>query len=155
MNIKISKSEWQSIGAQMGWIKESFSSFDRGMSGPERDHAGETGREWDAVAEGEEAEAVMGKIIDHNARVRARLGGGGKPDPSDRDAAHKIVSEAETHGHEGLAVSSEGMIVKTTVVNDWLDRGTEVWLDPIKVDTKPHYEKGWKSTKTNHPGYPL
>lgn len=155
MRIKLSQSDWQRIGEQMGWLKEAFSSFDRGMSGPEREHADETGREWDSTAEGEEAEAVMGKIIDHNARVRARLGGGGKADPSDRYAAHRIISEAEAHGHEGLAVNSDGMIVKTTVVNDWLGRGTDTWLDPINVDTKPHYEKGWKSTQTNHPGHPL
>jgi hypothetical protein len=154
MRIKLSQSDWQRIGEQMGWMKEAFSSFDRGMSGPEREHAGETGREWDSTAEGEEAEAVMGKIIDHNARVRARLGGGGKADENDRYAAHKIISEAEAHGHEGLAVNSDGMIVKTKVVDDWLGRGSSETSEPITVDTKS-WGKNWRTVETNHPGHPL
>ncbi len=156
MNIKISKSEWQSIGAQMGWIKTAQNTYGDSYWA-ERDGAPKKGE--DSGSSGstvsEKDQEIMGEIVDHNARVRARLGGGGKPDENDRYAAHKIISEAKAHGHEGLAVNSDGMIVKTQVVSDWLGRGDSIETnEPIKADSKP-WGKNWTTVGTNHPGHPL
>jgi hypothetical protein len=154
MRIKLSQSDWESIGKEMGWLKAA-SGAGIHPSGPWSGISGSQGGMEEAGAPAsKKEEEIMGKIIDHNARVKARLGGGGKADENDRYAAHKIISEAEAHGHEGMAVNSDGMIVKTKVVDDWLGRGSSETSEPITVDTKS-WGKNWRTVETNHPGHPL
>jgi hypothetical protein len=153
MNIKISKSEWQSIGSQMGWIKRAQSTYGDSYWA-ERDGPMNKGEDaGSSVATvSEKDQEIMGEIVDHNARVRAKLGGGEKANDSDRMAAKAIVSKAKSIGHRGLGVNENGMIVKTTIIDDWLGRSGPDREEPIKADTKPHRNKEWTATISNNPG---
>jgi hypothetical protein len=140
MRIKLSQSDWESIGKEMGWLKAA-SGAGIHPSGPWSGISGSQGGMEEAGAPAsKKEEEIMGKIIDHNARVKARLDGGGKPDPNDRYAAHRIISEAEAHGHEGLAVNSDGMIVETEV------SGNSEKSTPITVDSKS-WGGNWRKVK--------
>lgn len=133
------------IGVKMGWMKKAF--------GPEDDRRWEHGKEWDEVARGEEAEDAMGKIVEHNEKMKAKLSGGGKSSDEDRYAARKIIEEAENSGHEGLRVNANGMIVKTTVIEDWVGRGDHTVEEAIGHNTKPHSRWNWEASVSNNPNH--
>jgi hypothetical protein len=130
MKIKLSKTDWKSIGQKMGWLKTAQSTYGDGYW-PERDGPrkepgdgprNEPGKDGeDAGSAGATAserdlkrnQEIMNKIVDHNIRVRAKLGGlgGGQVDEGIHSQANAIVEEAKSAGYNGIVTDNNGMIV--------------------------------------------
>jgi hypothetical protein len=138
MRIKLSKTDWKSIGQKMGWLKTAQSTYgdeywperdgprkepgdgprnepgdgprnEPGKDGKDAGSAGATASERDLKRNQE----IMNKIVDHNIRVRAKLGGlgGGQVNEGIHSQANAIVEEAKSAGYNGIVTDNNGMIV--------------------------------------------
>jgi hypothetical protein len=142
MKIKLSKIDWKSIGQKMGWLKTAdtygvgnndldFLSKppvdypsqgdgprnepgdgprnEPGKDGKDAGSAGATASERDLKRNQE----IMNKIVDHNIKVRAKLGGlgGGQVDEGVHSQANAIVEEAKSAGYNGIVTDNNGMII--------------------------------------------
>lgn len=127
MRIKLSKSDWEDIGIQSGWLKTA-------QNHPLKD------------------DPVFGRIVDHNARAESA-----SKDEAKRmiELAENIIEQAIPAGFQGLRIDNKGRIIKSSLVRDWVGRGdstnTEVikaWTRPFSSENGKHY---WSRTSSNAP----
>ena len=110
MKIKLSKTDWETIGNEMGWLKT-------------------------AQAHPLKNDPMFGKIVDHNARASADSSEDKKKLIAE---AHGIMRDAEESGYRGLDVNGQGLIVNNKYVENGTGR-MEGWTEsePIRANTLP------------------